>query len=74
MSVKLGIYILKAAKSLDVGHVFPASRVRPMHLPLRANRALQELNMTFVAPLTSSEVYAQTRITFGSIANCVMRF
>lgn len=74
LSVKLGIHILEASKPPDVGHVFPASRVRPMHLSLRESRALQESNITFVAPSTSSEVYSQTRITFGFIANCVMRF
>lgn len=37
-----------------------------MNLPLRASRSLQELNMKLVTPtpLTSSEVYAQTRIQF----------
>lgn len=50
----------------DVGHVFPTSRVRPIYLPLRASHALQALNVTFVAPLASSEVYVQTRITFDS--------
>ncbi len=38
-------HILEASKPSDVGHVFPASRVSPMHsacLPLRASRAFQE--------------------------------
>ena len=63
--------ILKTSKSLDV---FLASRDCPMHLPLRASRALQELNIIVVAPLTSSDVYPQARITIGLRADYVMGF
>jgi len=30
-----------------------------------SSRALQKLNMTFIAPSTSSEVYVLTKIAFG---------
>jgi len=39
-----------------------------MHLayvPLRTTRALQELNMAYIAPSTSSEICILTRIAFG---------
>ncbi len=36
-----------------------------MQLLLRATRALQELNMTYVAPSTFSRVCVLTRIAFG---------